>query len=199
MFDGSNPLEWLFQADQFFDFYNLPPVNRLSMMSFYMKGEALCWFKWMHQNHQLIDWQSFIKALELRFGPSTYTNHQAALFKPKQTHSVVEYQAQFEKLGNQVVGLSHDAILNYFISGLASDIQNEIAILKPTSISHAIGVAKLIESKIRDAKPKFQKNFSPNTNRPTPLNQPTGSTSILPKPATPAQPPNLPIRRLSNT
>src|SRR4051812_38593124 len=139
------------------------------MMSFYMKGEALAWFKWMHKNHELRDWFSFTRALELRFGPSTYTNHQAELFKLKQTHSVVEYQAQFEKLGNQVVGLSRDAILNCFISGLIPDIQNEIAIHKPTSISQAIGLAKLIESKLRDSKPKFTKPFFTPSQKPLTL------------------------------
>ena len=143
LFDGSNPLEWLFQADQFFNFYQIPPDNRLSMMSFYMKEEALCWFKWMHQNQLLLDWVSFTRALELRFGPSTYANHQAELFKLKQIGSVMEYQAAFEKVGNQVAGLSHKATLNCFISGLAPAIQNEISIHKLVSIS--IGLAKLIE------------------------------------------------------
>lgn len=41
LFDGTNPLEWLFKADQYFSFYNLPLENRLSMMFFYMKGDAL--------------------------------------------------------------------------------------------------------------------------------------------------------------
>lgn len=39
VFDGTNLLEWLFQPDQYFSFYNLPPENRLSMMSFYMKSD----------------------------------------------------------------------------------------------------------------------------------------------------------------
>src|SRR4051812_43459465 len=138
------------------------------MMSFYMKGEALAWFKWMHKNHELLDWVSFTKALELRFGPSTYANHQAELFKLKQTHYVVEYQTQFEKLGNQVVGLSRDVILNCFISSLTPEIQSEIAIHKPVSISQVIGLAKLIESKIRDTKPKFTKPFAPKIPKTSP-------------------------------
>jgi len=93
-----------------------------------MKGEALSWFKWMYQNHQLFDWSSFTKALELRFGPSTYANHQAELFKLRQTGSVSEYQAQFEKLENRVLGLPVDALLNCFISGLILEIRSEIAI-----------------------------------------------------------------------
>ncbi|XP_058746775.1 uncharacterized protein LOC131619725 [Vicia villosa] len=115
-----------------------------------MKDDALGWFKWMHQNSLLSDWVSFTKALELRFGPSSYENHQAELFKLKQEGSVVEYQTKFEKLGNQVHGLPPDAILNCFISSLNLDIQHEMAIHKPTSISQAIGLAKLIESKLKE-------------------------------------------------
>lgn len=71
-FDGQDPMDWLFQADQFFLFYQVPVEQRLSMAVFYMKGEALSWYKWMYHNHQLVDWHSFTRALELRFGPSSY-------------------------------------------------------------------------------------------------------------------------------
>jgi hypothetical protein len=134
-FDGTDALDWLFQADQFFSFYNIVVEQRLAMAAFYMKGEALSWYKWMFQNNQLTDWNSFAKALELRFGPSTYENHQAELFKLKQLGSVAEYQATFEKIGNQVRGLPHEAMLNCFISGLLLEIRNELAIQKPSNIS----------------------------------------------------------------
>jgi len=89
-FDGTNPLEWLFQAGQFFTFYQIPLEHRMFMSSFYMKGEALSWLKWMYQNQQLFDWVSFIKSLKIRFGPSTYANHQVELFKLRQQGSVSE-------------------------------------------------------------------------------------------------------------
>lgn len=76
------------------------------MISFYMKGDALGWFKWMYHSHILTYWVSFTRALELRFGPLTFENHQAGLFKLKQDGSIMDYQMKFEKLGNQVVGLS---------------------------------------------------------------------------------------------
>ncbi|XP_058766610.1 uncharacterized protein LOC131640216 [Vicia villosa] len=201
-FDGSNPLEWLFQADQFFGFYNFPPENRLSLISFYMKGDALSWFKWMHHNNLLTDWGSFVRELELRFGPSTFDNHQAELFKLKQEGSVMDYQSKFEKLCNQVVGLPHDAVLNCFISGLKSEIKNEMAIHHPRTISQAIGLAKLIESKIQDTKPKIFKPYSNSSNRNLLFNKPTITHT---PPSTPAassnstyQPSKLPIRKLSS-
>jgi hypothetical protein len=163
-----------------------------------MKGDALSWFKWMHQNNQLLDWGSFTKALELRFVPSTYANHQEELFKLRQMGIVSEYQVQFEKLGNRVFGLSPEAILNCFISDLSPDIRNEIAIQKPHSIAQAISLAKLIEAKIKHTKPKFQKGFSTPSSQPynlsTTHNNPhsttnPASTNTLAAPI-PLKPPN---------
>ncbi|KAL0283614.1 UNVERIFIED_CONTAM: Retrovirus-related Pol polyprotein from transposon.6 [Sesamum angustifolium] len=62
----------------------LPPIpasQRLDVISFYTKGEALSWFKWMFTNRQLSSWEAFVRALELRFGPSSFDNHHAVLFK----------------------------------------------------------------------------------------------------------------------
>ncbi|XP_024630387.1 proline-rich protein 12-like [Medicago truncatula] len=204
-FDGSDPLEWLFQAEQFFCFYQIPMESRVHMSSFYMKGEALSWFKWMFQNNLLHDWLSFTKALELRFGPSTYANHQAELFKLRQDGSVSDYQAQFEKLGNRVLGLPADAILNCFISGLSPEIRNEMAIQRPLSISQAIGLAKLIEAKLKDSKPKYNRPISSSQSWPrttTPNNPqkqpPSPSFPALPRPNA-STPPKIPIRRLNES
>lgn len=172
-----------------------------------MKGEALAWYKWMYHNSQLTDWPIFCRALELRFGPSTYENHQAQLFKLKQTGTVSEYQTQFEKLGNRVLGLPSDALLNCFISGLSPEIRNEIAIQRPFTITQAIGLAKLIEAKVKDAKPKYPRPFTPSpstykqpttTSTPNPtLNstRPTSSTN----PTTSPTPNRIPIRRITPT
>lgn len=161
------------------------------MAAFYMKGEAPSWFKWMYHNSQLSDWPSFLRALELRFGPSTYENYQAELFKLRQHNSVCEYQSQFERLSNRVYGLTPDALLNCFISGLHPDIRKEIAIIRPTSITQAIGVAKLVEAKIKDSKPKtFRSNYPFHTT-------PSVPTPSRPNPMTPNLPPTPPIRRLS--
>ena len=192
-FEGPDPLDWLFQTEQYFNFYHISPKNRLSMVPFHMSGEALSWFKWMHQNHLITDWPSFTRSLELRFGPSSYPNHQAELFKLHQQTIVTDYQTRFEKLCNRVHGLSSETILNCFISGLNPEIQRELAILNPYSIPQAIGLVKLIEDKIKDSKlkptrpPTYTTVLNPiNTN----INRPQ---STQPTPHT------LPIKRLSPT
>lgn len=185
-FEGADPLDWLFQAEQFFTFYNIPVEQRLSMAAFYMKGEALSWFKWMFQNGQLSDWMSFVRALELRFGPSTYDNFQAELFKLRQNGSVSEYQSQFEKLCNRVYGIPPEALLNCFISGLYPDIRKELAILKPHTISQALGLAKLIEAKLKDTKPKHFRPTYPTTSQ-------TSHSNTTKFPTTPPNPNPSPL------
>lgn len=56
-----------------------------------------------------------------------------------------------------------EMLLNCFISGLKLEIQRELLILKPHSLSHAIGLAKLFESKFHDTRstPRFQQPFTP--------------------------------------
>lgn len=206
-FDGTEPLEWLFQAEQFFSFYNITNENRLSLASFYMKGDALSWYKWMYQNHQLFDWPTFSKAVELRFGPSTYENHQAQLFKLRQYSTVADYQTQFEKLGNRVFGLPPKALLNCFISGLIPEIRHELAVQKPYTISQAIGLAKLIEAKLKDSKTRPNKPYTnqptQNTTLPPHLPSPkpittTGPITSTPPSTQPTQSSKLPIRRISS-
>ena len=92
--------------------------------------------------------------MELHFGSSTNTNHYAELSKLQQTTTVIDYQSHFEKVCNYIVGLTPDIILNCFISGLQPKICRELSVLSPYSISQVIGLAKLIEDKHPDSKPR---------------------------------------------
>lgn len=130
-------------------------------------------------------WLEFSRALELRFGPSTYVNRQATLFKLTQTSIVAAYQADFEKTSNCVIGLTPEVLLNCFLSGLCDDIQNEIALHKPTNLHHAYGLAKLIKDKLHPPFPSSKGPHEPPSTHPP----------LLPAPS-PCSPP-LPIKRLS--
>ncbi|GKB30446.1 ty3-gypsy retrotransposon protein [Tanacetum coccineum] len=204
-FDGSNPLDWIFQANNYFEYYSIPADQRVTLAVFYFIGDALSWYKHLANNNLLGTWATFSRALELRFGPSTYENHQATLFKLKQTSTVSAYQTDFERISNCVTGLSPEALLNCFLSGLRADIQNELAILHPTSLHQAYGLAKLIEDKINLAKPRFPTTrtyTNPSASTPTlsqlpnpPSNPPKQTTSLLTAPPPPKPP--LPFTRLS--
>jgi len=86
-------------------------------------------------------------------------------------------------------------ILNCFISGLVPKIKREIIVLQPTSITQAMGLVKLLESKIHDLRKYNCNPIIPQT-----------SPHLLPPPRPPFQPQTttttptyLPITKLSST
>ncbi|KAL4568423.1 hypothetical protein LXL04_024036 [Taraxacum kok-saghyz] len=186
-FDDTNPLVWLFQANNYFEYYSIPITQRVALVVFYFIGDALSWYKHLANNHLLGNWQEFSRSLELRFGPSTYENHQATLFKLQQTTTVSSYQTTFKKISNCVTGLGNDALLNCFLFGLKTDIQNEIALHHPTSLYQAYGLAKLVEDKLHA-------HFPSPDGFPDP--PPTSPPLLV---ATPSPPPPLPIKKLTLT
>nr|GEX51401.1 Ty3/gypsy retrotransposon protein [Tanacetum cinerariifolium] len=184
---------------------SIPADQRVTLAVFYFIGDALSWYKHLANNNLLGTWAIFSRALELRFGHSTYENHQATLFKLKQTSTVSAYQIDFERISNYVTGLSSEALLNCFLSGLRADIQNELAILHPTSLHQAYGLAKLTEDKINLAKPHFPTTrtyTNPSSSTPTlsqlpnPPSNPLKQTTPLLTTPPPPKPP-LPFTRLS--
>lgn len=72
----------------------------------------------MDSKAQLLSWQMFLHAIELRFAPSLYDDPKGALFKLCQTTTIKDYQAKFESLTNRIVCLPPPFYLSCFISGL---------------------------------------------------------------------------------
>ncbi|KAL4575487.1 hypothetical protein LXL04_022332 [Taraxacum kok-saghyz] len=175
----------VFQAENYFMYYAIAPPQHLSLAVFYFTGDALSWYKYLTNNRLLGTWEEFSRALELRFGPSIYENHQATLFKLHQTTTVSAYQSAFEKLSNRVTDLGSEALLNCFLSGLRADIQNEIAIHHPTSLHQAYGLAKLVEDKLHG---QFESPAAP-------INPPPPTPPLLAAPPSAHSP--LPIKKLN--
>lgn len=201
-FNGSDPLNWIFKITQFFDFHRTPEDQRLRIASFYMEGEALTWFQWMHSNGQLLSWQAFLHALELRFAPSHYDDPKGSLFKLCQTSSIKDYQTEFESLSNRIVGLPPQFYLSCFISGLKPKIRREVQAFQPISLPHAISLAKVQEDKLNDrsnqtsCRPEnstLRSSFRPTITTPnTTQTTPATHTNPTAPPKTP-----VPIKRLS--
>lgn len=98
----------------------------------------------MGVTQQLTTWSAFTRHLKLRFGPSTYVNHEVALNKLKQTTSVEAYVSEFEMLSTRTLGLTNSNLLNCFPSGLREDIQREMMLLNPQHLSQAMGQARIL-------------------------------------------------------
>nr|DAD41876.1 TPA_asm: hypothetical protein HUJ06_016199 [Nelumbo nucifera] len=188
-FDGSTPQNWIFQAKRYFNFHRTPNEQRIDIATFFMTRQALSWFQLMHHNQQLSTWANLTTTIEERFGPSSFVNHEAALFKLTQTSSVTDYQSCFETICNRIDDLSPQTILNCFISGLKSEIQRELAVVKPTTISSALSFAKLREDKLSST-PLI--HTTPKR-RPQPSFPPPPSITLLPSPSTNPRLPSSPL------
>ena len=85
-----------------------------------------------------------------QFGPSGFDEFTGALTKLHQTGTVREYQTEFEKLVKHTEGFPDAFYMSCFISGLKDTIRSEVNMFYPNIMMEILGLAKLIEDKIRD-------------------------------------------------
>lgn len=90
-FDGSEILNWIFKAEQFFDYYATPDNHRLTIAAVHMEKDVVPWFQMISRNQPFQSWNMFTRALEMEFGSSPYESPRPALFKLAQTTTVADY------------------------------------------------------------------------------------------------------------
>ncbi|XP_071917161.1 uncharacterized protein [Coffea arabica] len=113
-------------------------------------------------------WEEYVKAIAARFVNVLYDDPMGDLKRLKQNESVFECQERFEELLNRM-DLSEEYAISCFLSTLRDDIQMAVRIFMPRTLQHAVGLAKLEESKIMGAGRKFQKigQFQGSISRPS--------------------------------
>lgn len=134
---------WLYKVNHFFAYHNTIPQQRLSLVSFHMEGRALIWFQDLEESGFLTDWDTFVKALLMRFGANFYDDPMEALTSLRQTDSMEEYKEKFEALSNRLRGLSETYKLSCFLSGLKDEIRLPVRMFSPTSLLTAYGLSKI--------------------------------------------------------
>ena len=87
-FNGDDHIGWVYKANQFFNFHNSPAQHRLFIASFHMEGKAITWYQELEETGILTSWEAFIKALQIRFGTSSYDDPMEALISIKQASTV---------------------------------------------------------------------------------------------------------------
>lgn len=136
----------------------------------------------------------------------------AELFKLQQSGSVSDYYLKFMSLANRSEGLTEEAILNCFISGLNVDIKRDVVAMSPLNLLRAVALAKLYEEKYcptLKSTTTYSTRYNNSSFIGTSVNQPPKNTPkttlTYPKPnlppflPTPSSPPlkNSNIKRIS--
>lgn len=154
-FNRSNPVAWVFKATWYFEFHQTAPNQRLLMASYHLEDVALIWYKDAVDGRQFSGWDSFVKALLLRFGPTAYDNLMESLTRLKHTSSVVASKTQFESLSNRLKGFFEKHKLSCFLSDLKGEIRLPIKMLNPINLSATFGLAKTQEKNILSLRKAF--------------------------------------------
>ncbi|XP_020251114.1 uncharacterized protein LOC109828557, partial [Asparagus officinalis] len=149
-FSGSeNVIAWLEQTEQIFEYYEIKEDEWVKVCSFYLRDEALQWYRWLTKNlEDYYYWAVFKEEIITRFGPSELTRPYDAFSTMRQTSTVREYLGKFE----QALGLLDDQpskrhILERFIGGLKDELRYDVSAARPTSLKGAVALAKLFEDK----------------------------------------------------
>lgn len=117
-FEGIDVFNWIFKAEQYFDYYRVEEGEKIQLAIIHFDGQVVPWYQMLHKTGMLTSWQSLVKALVHDYGPSMYESPDYALFNLFQEDSVATYYARFMELANRVEGMSPSAFLSRFISGL---------------------------------------------------------------------------------
>lgn len=128
--------------------------------------------QWFEKSQNPINWKEFEYGLRVRFGPNVYEDAIGELTKLCQNSTVKSYQERFEELANRTQGLTQEFFVSCFLSGLKEEIRAAVQMFHPTTITQAIGLARLQEETIEAISRKSRLPLKPSGN--------WGSTSQLP-------------------
>nr|GMD89859.1 Transposon Ty3-G Gag-Pol polyprotein [Ipomoea batatas] len=143
----SNPQQWIFNIQEYFDFHQTVELQRLQIAGFCLEGDAFEWFRWMKRNRLIFGWHDFLEKVEQRFGTTHFEDPLVELAKLTQIGTVADFQAAFEKLLNRVTGVTETQLVSYVIGGLKSHLRRELLLYRPRTILAAFELAKAHEAR----------------------------------------------------
>jgi hypothetical protein len=178
-YDGTeDPTSWVCRAEQFFEFQNTAEEDRVSLVAYHLEGEAQIWYQLFKETEEAASWENLEDGLHVRYGPTQFEDFFGDLTKLRQTGTVREYQGQYERLLSRAGRLSVTQQVGGFISGLKESIRLEVQASGPTSLTAAVGLARLYEGRLMSQRrsPQF---FEPRRSVGQPSVPPLPSANLV--------------------
>jgi hypothetical protein len=170
-FDGSDPTGWVTQMEHYFSLYNITDdLAKLRYGVLHLDQERWQWWQWRKTSRQgYIAWTQFVAELYERF--DTNTNHLGRLTKLKQSGTVEDFIAAFERLAFRTEGMNDAFFHECFISGLKEEVRAHVLMARPTTWVEATKKAKEAQQIVssQNRKPSFfpcPKPVNPTTPSP---------------------------------
>ncbi|CAD6334713.1 unnamed protein product [Miscanthus lutarioriparius] len=102
-FDGENPRLWRDQCVLFFKVYGTHPAMKTRYAALNFKGAAATWLQMIERRGRITDWSKLCDLVFDKYDKDQYQQQLRQLEMLKQTSSVAEYHAQFEKLAHGIL------------------------------------------------------------------------------------------------
>ncbi|KAL5861508.1 hypothetical protein ACOSQ4_002804 [Xanthoceras sorbifolium] len=173
-FDGTDPKTWLRKCDRYFLIHPVPPDQKVLIASIHFEKKAEVWFQSYYDLQEGVSWREFKESLLTRFLDVEQEDVIGELYRLRQTGTVSEYQDKFEELQPRLrakgYGLGEGFFLESFLSGLKSEIKNQVKMFSPSDLKTAIHLARLLEAAIEPKRnrPWVQKTNTYNSSTSTP-------------------------------
>jgi hypothetical protein len=140
-------IKWLEELEHLFDIAHIPDINKLDLISYSLRGDALQWYK--NSKTSFSTWKDFSKEIKKAF---TSSYQQELSFKKLETYiqtaqqSIRNYYNEVLKLCNEADPTMTEATkLKHLLSKAKPSIQFEVRRNKPTSPTEFLNYAKEAE------------------------------------------------------
>ncbi|CAD6218673.1 unnamed protein product [Miscanthus lutarioriparius] len=157
-FDGSNPRWWRDQCELYFEVYAVQASMKTRFAVLNFKGAAANWLQTVQRRGRIRDWDQLCNLVLAKFDKDQYQILLRQLDSLKQTASVMEYHAEFEKLVHGVLlytpAIDDTFFVTWFINGLHDDIRSPILLHRPGEIDTSSALALIQEQELDQGRTK---------------------------------------------
>jgi hypothetical protein len=179
-------IKWLEDLEHLFEVAHIPDANKLDLVSYTLRGEALQWYR--NSKSTFTSWSTFVSELKKTF-VSVY--HDELAFKKLESYiqtenqSICNFYTEVIKLCNDAdPNMSESTKLKNLLNKTKPTIQFEVRRKKPTTTKEFFAYAKEVEELYQLTNLNTNVTFNPNTI----------STTIISPPATTLSNSNNPPR-----
>jgi hypothetical protein len=156
-FDGLDPTGSVTQMEHYFSLYDITDeLAKIRYGVLHLDQECWKWWRWRKNDRQgYVAWTHFVADIYERFDIDT--NHLVHLKKLKQSGTVEDFIASFERLDFHTEGMSDAFFRECFISGLNNEIRSHVCMAQPQSLVEATKIYKEAQQVLssQNRKPSF--------------------------------------------
>lgn len=144
-FYGDDVQGWMYRIKQLFSIDEVHDGDKIKIVSIHLHDRALVWHLQFLKTHgENVTWAMYEEAIVKRFG-SVNEDPMAELKNLRYETTMKDYQSQFEKLLTQVE-ITESQSICMFIAGLPANIELNVRMFKPKSLTDAFSLASLQEA-----------------------------------------------------